>query len=75
MSDTVDAEQPEVCRHCGQPVQWTVTDYRLALSDDEELVGYRAVCTATCEKSVTDGALPDGRGERSVWEPRYWPRA
>lgn len=67
--------QEEVCVHCGAPVTWKVTDYQHALSDDEELVGYTAICAATCAKSVTDGALPDGRGEKSVWEPRYWPRA
>jgi hypothetical protein len=65
----------DVCQHCGAAVVWKVTDYRLALSDDEELVGYTAICTASCEKSIVDAALPGHRGRRSVWEPRYWPRA
>jgi hypothetical protein len=65
----------EVCQHCGAPVTWKVTDYQLALSDDEKLVGYPAICGVNCEKSATDTALPDGRGQRSVWESRYWPRA
>jgi hypothetical protein len=72
MSDGADGE---VCQHCGAPVAWKVTDYQLALSDDEELVGYTAICTATCEKSLAGAALPGDRGQRAVWESRYWPRA
>lgn len=64
----------EVCQYCGAAVTWKVTDYRQALSDDEELVGYTAICAASCEKSAADAPLPDGRSQRSVWEPRYWPR-
>jgi hypothetical protein len=39
----------EVCQYCGAPVTWQVTDYQLALSDDEELVGYAAICSVSCE--------------------------
>jgi hypothetical protein len=56
-------------------VHWQVTDYQLDLTPEEELVRYAAKCTASCEKSLADGPLPEGLGERSQWEPRYWPRA
>jgi hypothetical protein len=62
---------PAACAHCGGQIGWQQTD-RLAYSDDDVQVEYRAVCTANCSGfAVTGEALPAPANRYARWESRY----
>jgi hypothetical protein len=60
-----------VCMHCGAEVGWRQVD-RLAFSDDDQQVQYRAVCKAGCAGFAEAGeALPEPTNRYARWESRY----
>ena len=60
-----------VCEHCGGDIDWRQVD-RLAFSDDDQQVQYRAVCKANCANfSETGEALPEPINRYARWESRY----
>ena len=61
----------EVCMHCGGEIDWLRGD-RLAFSDDDQQVEYRAVCKANCTGFIAAGEAVDGPSNRYArWESRY----
>jgi hypothetical protein len=60
-----------LCQHCGGAIGWRSSD-RLAFSDDDQLVQYKAVCEAECAGFRGTGeALSAQSGRYARWESRY----
>jgi hypothetical protein len=61
-----------LCEHCGGPTAFRQWGDRVAVTDDDQLVTYRAVCLGNCSRfQETAEAISGPDGEYAVWESRY----
>jgi hypothetical protein len=61
-----------LCQHCGGPTEFRRWGDFVAITDDDQLVTYKAVCVANCLRfQETAEAVTGPDGQCAVWESRY----